>query len=129
MESNEALNSAQSEAETTSIAEESEQEHDHSHELPDPAMLFSYVAMQMDTPALIMALSAVFDGHAWRSLGLIADPRTGTTQKDLPNAQLAIDAVQFCLSKVEANLSETERRDANRRLNDLRMNYLAKLRE
>ncbi len=112
------------------LSEDDLSDHDHSHgDLPDPATLFSYVAMQMDTAALAMALTAVFDGHAWRALGLVADPRTGTAQKDLPSAQLAIDIVAFCLSKVEGALSESERRDANRRLTDLRMNYLAKLRE
>lgn len=122
--------STELETDTASLQEDSAEEHDHSHgDFPDPAVLFSYVAMQMDTSALVQALTAVFDGHAWRSLGLIADPRTGTTQKDLPSAQLAIDVVQFCLSKVEGSLSEAERRDANRRLNDLRMNYLAKMRE
>lgn len=121
---------AQSEGEAPDATEENAQESDHSHgDLPDPAMLFSYVAMQMETPALVQALAAIFDGHAWRALGLISDPRTGTAQKDLPSAQLAIDLVAFCLSKTEASLSETERRDANRRLADLRMNYLAKLRE
>jgi hypothetical protein len=97
--------------------------------LPDPAMILSFAAMQMDTRALVMALTAVFDGHAWRALGLVSDPRVGVTQQDLPAAQTAIDCAQFLLSKIEGDLSETERRDATRRLNDLRMNYLNKIRQ
>ena len=97
--------------------------------LPDPNMLLSMAAMQMDAPSLANALLPMFDAMAWRALGLIADPKTGEPQKDLPAAQLAIDCVHFFLSKVESGLSDTERRDAQRRLTDLRMNYLAKVRE
>ena len=64
-----------------------------------------------------------------RAMGLVSDPRTGKSEKDLSAAQLAIDCVQFLIGKVENDLSESERRDAQRRLNDLRMNYVAKLRE
>lgn len=97
--------------------------------LPDPSMLFAMVAMQMPTRDLAAALIGIFDGHAWRAMGLVADPRTGEAAKDMPTAQLAIDCVQFLLGKVESRLSENERREAQRRLSDLRMNYLAKMRE
>jgi len=96
---------------------------------PDPTMLMSFAAMQMDVRSLLRTLTTVFDGQAWRALGLVADPLTGEPKKDLPAAQLAIDAVQFLLGKIEVDLSEGERRELQRRLNDLRMNYLAKLRE
>jgi hypothetical protein len=98
-------------------------------QMPDPAYLLSYVALQMETKDLVAALSTIFDGHAWRALGLVADPRTGAVQQDLPTAQLAIDCVQFLLGKVESDMTEPERRDAQRRLNDLRVNYLGKVRE
>lgn len=116
-----------SEEETTSV-EPQEQNEEQEQVLPDPSMLLSYVGMQMDTRDLIKTLSAVFDAHAWRSLGLIADPRTGAINPDLPVAQIAIDCVQFLLSKAEGDLSDEERRDAHRRLNDLRVNYLNKTR-
>lgn len=96
---------------------------------PDPAMLLSIAAMQMDTRELAITLVAVFDGHAWQRMGLVANPLTGESQQDLPAAQLAIDCVQFLLGKVESSLSDEERREAQRRLNDLRMNYLAKRRD
>ena len=96
---------------------------------PDPAMLLSLGAMQMETRDLVSTLTVVFDGHAWRALGFHAHPVTGETQTDLPAAQLAIDCVQFLLGKMEGTLSEPERREVQRRLSDLRMNYLTKLRE
>lgn len=97
--------------------------------LPDPATLVVLGAMQMDIRSLVETLLAVFDGHAWRALGLLANPQTGEVQTDLPSAQLAIDCVQFLLSKIENSLPYAERREAQRRLTDLRMNYLAKRNE
>ncbi len=93
----------------------------------DPAFFLSYAAMQMDTKPLLMALAGIFDGQAWRNLGLVADPRTGSLSIDLPSAQIAIDCVQFLLSKTESEFSAEERREAHRRLNDLRVNYLSRL--
>jgi hypothetical protein len=94
--------------------------------LPDPAFLVTFGAMQMPPRTLAKALLAVFDQHAWVALGLVASPQTGEPQPDLPAAQLAIDCVHFLLGKAEPELTEEERRDAHRRLNDLRMNYLLK---
>jgi len=97
--------------------------------LPDPTFLLTMATMQMEARTLLQALIPIFDGFAWRSMGFIADPKTGETSKDMSGAQLAIDTVQFLLSKVEAQLSDTEKRDTHRRLSDLRMNYITKLRE
>lgn len=98
-------------------------------EMPDPAALLPYVAMQMDVRGLAGTMLGVFDAQAWRALGLVANPMTGQTEKNLPDAQLAIDCVQFLLGKMESALDDTSRREMHRRLNDLRMNYLAKVRE
>jgi hypothetical protein len=108
---------------------EGEASSDDEASLPDPSRLLGFVAMQMETAELLSVLIPVFDAHAWRSLGLLAVDRAGTVKVDLPAAQLAIDAVQFALGKIEAGLSEPQRREAQRRLTDLRMNYLAKMRE
>jgi hypothetical protein len=121
-EPNEAGNAAVSDAESADGVEAE-------RGLPDPAMLVSFAAMQMDVRSLMRMLTAVFDGQAWRALGLVADPSTGDVKKDLPSAQLAIDVVQFLIGKLESDLSDGERRELLRRLSDLRMNYLAKLRE
>jgi hypothetical protein len=114
--------------ETTSESAPATDEFDE-RSLPDPSFLLNMATMQMEARALLQALIPVFDGYAWRSMGFVADPKTGDTNKDMASAQLAIDTVQFLLSKIEAQLSETERRDTHRRLSDLRMNYITKLRE
>jgi hypothetical protein len=106
-----------------------EQNSDSSVPQFDPAALVAFGALQVETRLLAQTLLSVFDQHAWVGMGLIANPRTGETQTDLPAAQLAIDTVQFLLTKVENDLTETDRRDAYRRLNDLRMNFLSKKQE
>ena len=102
---------------------------DQDHRLPDPAALLSYVAMQMDSRVLAAGLLGIFASHAWRAMGLMPHPVTGDIKMDLPEAQLAIDCVQFLLGKVEKDLPEPERREMQRRLNDLRMNYLDRMRK
>jgi hypothetical protein len=96
--------------------------------VPDPAMLLTFSAAQIETRDLTRLLVAIFDSHAWRNMGLIADPASGEPKEDLAAAQLAIDCVQFLLGKVEKDFSESERREAQRRLSDLRMNYVTKAR-
>jgi hypothetical protein len=108
---------------------ESAEESSARHGMPPPEMLLGFAAAQLEVFDLVELLIRVFDGHAWQNMGLVAHPMTGEVAKDLPAAQLAIDCVQFLLSKAEPRLTDTERRDAQRRLSDLRMNYLAKVRE
>ncbi len=102
---------------------------DNAMSMPDPGALLAYVAMQMDVKTLAITLLGVFSGQAWRAMGLVANPMTGQTEKNLPEAQIAIDCVQFLLGKIDAGLTAEERREMQRRLNDLRVNYLAKMQE
>ncbi|HZT44479.1 MAG TPA: DUF1844 domain-containing protein [Chthonomonadaceae bacterium] len=115
--------------EDTSSHAEAEQAPQEGMPALDPIMLLSLAAMQLDVRTFVQTLLGVFDAYAWQAMGLVANPATGEPHKDLPAAQLAIDCLQFLLGKAEADLSEPERREVQRRLNDLRMNYLAKLRE
>lgn len=96
---------------------------------PDPVLLLSLAAVHMDVFAFAQSLLGVFDAYAWQAMGLIAHPITQETRRDLPAAQMAIDCVQFLISKIESRLSEPDRRELSRRLNDLRMNYLTKQQE
>jgi hypothetical protein len=97
-------------------------------QMPDPSALVAMAAMHMPTTDLIHVLISVFDAHAWRSMGLVAD-HSGEVRKDLPSAQVSIDCLAFLLGKVESSLDDAEKRDVQRRLMDLRMNYVAKMRE
>ena len=93
----------------------------------DPAFFLSYAAMQMDTRALAEALLAIMDSHAWRGLGLLSDARVGQTQQDLPSAQVAIDCFRALLDKIGPGMEPDEMREAQRRLTDLQMNYLSRM--
>ncbi|MBC7528094.1 MAG: DUF1844 domain-containing protein [Chthonomonadaceae bacterium] len=96
-------------------------------EMPDPAFLLSYAAMHLPTMELMKTILAVADGHAWRNLGMVAGLEGVKT--DLPSAQLAIDLFGFLFTKLESEIEEEERREMQRRLNDLRTNFLEKSRE
>jgi hypothetical protein len=95
--------------------------------LPDPALLIAMAAMQTTPQELLGLLAPSFDSQARRALGLIADTQTGELTLDLNTAKVAIDAVQFCLGKAESTLETAEHREMMRRLNDLRLTYVAKL--
>jgi hypothetical protein len=95
--------------------------------MPDPAMLIAFAAMQTTPQELLGLLAPAFDSQARRALGLIADSQTGELSQDMDTAKTAIDAVQFCLSKSESALEAAEYREMMRRLNDLRLTYVAKL--
>ncbi|HLI49346.1 MAG TPA: DUF1844 domain-containing protein [Chthonomonas sp.] len=94
--------------------------------MPSPEVLLPLVALQMEVKQLALALVGVFDAHAWRALGLHANPKTGQIEENLPAAQLAIDCMQFLVSKMESDLPEPELRELRRRLTDLRLNYAAR---
>ena len=117
---------------TANPPQDAEQEGTESPEqderMPDASSLLAMAAMHMDTTSLVQVLLSVFHGHAWRSMGLVADP-DGEVKKDMPSAQLAIDCFAFLHGKVENTLDEADKRDVQRRLMDLRLNYVAKLKE
>ena len=98
------------------------------HQFPDPSSLVAMAGMHMPTAHLIRVLVTVFDAHAWRSMGLVAD-HSGEVHLDLPSAQTSIDCLAFLLGKIESYLEATEKRDIQRRLMDLRMNFVSKSKE
>ncbi len=94
--------------------------------MPDPAILVAMAGMQTTTPQFLTLLLPAIDSQARRALGLLADNRTGELNVDLSAAQVAIDTIQFLLGKLEAGLSVENHREMQRRLNDLRLNFVAK---
>src|SRR4051794_3200153 len=66
------------------------------HQFPDPSSLVAMAGMHLPTEQLIRVLLTVFDAHAWRSMGLVAD-HTGEVNLDLPSAQTSIDCLAFLL--------------------------------
>ncbi len=96
--------------------------------MPDPQMMLSFASMQMDVHGFAGALIPLFDSYAWQSMGLVANVKTGELTKNLAAAQFAIDSVHFLLTKLESTMPSDQVREAQRRLTDLRMNYLTQSR-
>lgn len=95
---------------------------------PDPTQLFMYAGIHLGTTEVAEALLQIFDAHAWKHMGFVANEK-GEIAIDLPSAQLAIDSLAFFAGKLEKKLSSNDMKDLQRRLNDLRVNYLAKMQE
>jgi hypothetical protein len=76
---------------------------------------------------LVAYVIGLIASDAWQKLGLIADPGSGKVVKDLKQAQFSIDCVAALVGVIDR--SETElpselRRDLQRALADLRLNYV-----
>jgi hypothetical protein len=62
-------------------------------------------------------------GSTW---GFLPDPATGQTHLALEEAQIAIDCADFLAGKLKPRLEPEEQREYERRLRDLKLNFLAK---
>jgi len=62
--------------------------------------------------------------QAWASLGLVPDPGTGQIKKDLTQARVAVDCVDFLVKQLEPYASPEEKRDLRSLLTTLRLNYV-----
>ena len=95
--------------------------------LPGPDFLLNMAAVQTDCFELMKHLVPIFDQYAWAAMGFVANPKTGETEQDLVEAKAAIDAVQFFMARIESTLDDALLKDMQRRLSDLRINYVNKL--
>jgi hypothetical protein len=66
---------------------------------------------------------------AWQKLGLQPDMMTGTIQRDIPQAKVAIDLVAYLAGQVEPKLDDEDRREMQKLVSNLRLNYVEKSRE
>ncbi|NIM05979.1 MAG: DUF1844 domain-containing protein [Armatimonadetes bacterium] len=62
--------------------------------------------------------------YAWQSMGLVANPVTGKTDKDLEQAQVAIDAVSYLAGQLETKLKGEELRQLHAMVSDLQLNFV-----
>lgn len=75
---------------------------------------------------LTMALWMVgeMQAQAWIKMGLWKDPVSGELQTDLSQAKIAIDCVSAMAEVLKPHLSDAQRRDLERLLTDLRLNFV-----
>lgn len=78
----------------------------------------------LDTYTTLRLFIGVLAGTAWRNLGLVVNPRTNKAEKDLNQARIAIDVLEFILKQIEGKLGEDEKRQLTSLLNDLKINFV-----
>jgi len=78
----------------------------------------------LDIYALLRYCIGLLHGHAWQSMGLVVDPATNKTSKDLDQARIAIDCVAFMVEQLEAKVDDQERTQLQSLLSDLRVNFV-----
>ncbi len=74
-------------------------------------------------PVLSMVIEQM-SSIAWQKLGLQHDPFVGGLHKNLPEARIAIDAVAALIPLLEPSLDESDKRQVQTLLRDLRVNYV-----
>ena len=78
---------------------------------------------EMRTEDALRFVMGMFNDLAWVKLGIRAAP-SGQTTTDLPQAQLAIDALAALLPLSEGRFEAHEVRDLKNQLSSLQMNYV-----
>ena len=74
--------------------------------------------------ALLMNLLLLFQAAAMQHMGKIKNPMTDTIERDLEQAQFAIDTLDMMANKMKGNLSPDEERLLTSILKELKLNYV-----
>jgi len=88
-------------------------------ESPQPLIVEELVVMMIDQLAAV----------AWQKMGLQPDMLSGTVDKNLPAAKVAVDAVAALVPLVEDKLEESDRREMHNLVRNLRLNFVEKSKE
>ncbi|MEA1940546.1 MAG: DUF1844 domain-containing protein [Candidatus Caldatribacteriota bacterium] len=82
-----------------------------------------------DLPTLFIWFISMLSGKAWEHLGLMMNPDTKETKKDLKKAKIAIDTVSFLYDKIKDELLQEDIKRVEDLMSNLKMNYVEKLKE
>lgn len=66
---------------------------------------------------------------SWQKLGLQSDPFSGKIEQNLAEAKVAIDLAAHMVSVVEPSLDDSDRRQVQNMIRDLRVNYVQRVNE
>lgn len=88
-------------------------------ESPQPLVVEELVVMMIDQLAAV----------AWQKMGLQPDMLSGTVDKNIEGARLAVDAVAALVPLVESKLEESDRREMHNLVRNLRLNFVEKSKE
>ena len=80
----------------------------------------------MPAADLLSTWLSLLAAKAWQGMGLVPNPLTGKTEKNLDDARLAIDAYAAVFEVLRARLEEQPRREMENVLTMLRVNFVEK---
>jgi len=78
----------------------------------------------VDVYSLLKSFIGILGAHAWQWLGLVKNPITGETERDLAQAKVAIDTISALVGQLESKLDESEQRDLKGLISDLQINFV-----
>ena len=78
----------------------------------------------VDVWAVLRYCMLMLHSQAWQYMGLVPDPVTGETKKDLEQAKAAIDTVAHIAGQLETRAEGQELRDLRSMVSDLRLNFV-----
>lgn len=78
----------------------------------------------VDVVTVVLWMVQELQAQAWIKMGLWKDPVTDQMVTDLPQAKIAIDSVAALVEVVRPHLSDDQRREMERLLTDLRLNFV-----
>ncbi|MGC8783045.1 MAG: DUF1844 domain-containing protein [Armatimonadota bacterium] len=78
----------------------------------------------VDVVNLVLWLIGELQAQAWIKMGLWKDPISGELHTDLPQAKIAIDGVAALTEVLKPHITDSQRRDLERLLTDLRLNFV-----
>ena len=75
-------------------------------------------------PALVATCINLFAAKAWEAMGLVANPETKRIERNLDDAQLAVDAASALSDLMRPRVGAEERREIETLLANLRINFV-----
>lgn len=81
-------------------------------------------AQPVDVVTIALWTIEELQAQAWIKMGLWKDPVSGELLTDLPQAKIAIDCVAALSEVLKPHLTDAQRRELERLLTDLRLNFV-----
>ncbi len=78
----------------------------------------------VDAIALVLTCISLLASKAWEAMGLVPDPTTKLIERRMEDAQLAIDAAAALADLLREKLGDTDRRELDTLLMNLRLNFV-----
>lgn len=77
-----------------------------------------------DVMTLVGTFLSLLAARAWQAMGLVPDPATKQVERNLDDAQLAIDAAAALAEVIRPRVGDRERREIEALITNLRLNFV-----